>query len=194
MARSCASLTSRSIPGRRRGGRPEISGGEKMGFASPWPNDSGPTFWLMPYSVTIAREISVARSRSFCAPVRSSNTAPRRCARPRPTPACPSARALLRGSGPRAAAPSSARARPPREGSSRRGARVQALAVVGHERVAHLVLGDAVLLLFVITRLLRSSPATAVDRLFQLLLVTESFSWRAARRAASLRCSRGRRR
>ncbi len=33
------------------------------------PNDTGPIFGLIPYSVTIAREISVARSRSFCAPV-----------------------------------------------------------------------------------------------------------------------------
>ena len=33
------------------------------------PNESGPISSLMPYSVIIARAISVARWRSFCAPV-----------------------------------------------------------------------------------------------------------------------------
>ena len=55
------------------GGVSEICGRVEHGARGPsWPNATGPSFWLMPYSTIIARAMSVARCRSFGAPVESS--------------------------------------------------------------------------------------------------------------------------
>ena len=152
----------------------EIFGPPKKALGSSWPSDSGPTFSLIPYSDTIARAICVAFSRSFCAPVRDltehellGDAAAHRERQ----------HVLQLGLGGEVAVLERAGHRE----SERRGAarddrdavdRVQVLAVVRDEGVAHLVGRDPRLLLLAHdARLALQAHRGAVDGLLELVLV-----------------------